>query len=112
MHFTPTFSLCFNGKLEGYIKGGRGILQGDPLSPYVFIICMDVLSKKLDIAAIKGLIAYHPRCKRLRITHLSFVDYLMVFTTADSSSLLGIKSVFDDFYLVSCLSVSYGKSKM
>lgn len=78
---TPTFSLCFNKNLEGYIKGGKGIRQGDPLSPYIFIICMEVLSKMMDSAARENLISYHPRCKKLHITHLTFAGDLIVFTT-------------------------------
>lgn len=30
---TPVFFSCLNGQLEGFIKGGKGIRQGDPLSP-------------------------------------------------------------------------------
>lgn len=75
---TPTISLCFNGTLEAYIKGGKGIRQGDPLSPYLFIICMEVLRKMLDSAARESLLPYHPRCKELHITYLTFVDDLMV----------------------------------
>src|SRR4051812_9108700 len=89
VYLYPIFSLCFNGNLKGYIKGGRGIRQWDPLSPYLFIICMEVLSRKLDSAARDGSISYHSRCKKLHNTHLCFADDLVVFTAAEPSSLLG-----------------------
>lgn len=35
---TPSFSIKVNGRLEGFFKGARGIRQGNPLSPYMFVI--------------------------------------------------------------------------
>lgn len=109
---TPSFSINFNGRLEGFIKGAKGIRQGDLLSPYLFILCTDVLSKMLDDTAANGLVSYHPRCKKFGLTHLCFADDLLVFTAATSSSLLGIKVALDEFYSVSGLKVSYGKSEV
>ena len=41
---TVSYSIKINGKPRGYIVPSRGIRQGDPLSPYLFLLCVEDLS--------------------------------------------------------------------
>ena len=41
---TASYSLFINGEPKGFIKPSRGIKQGDPLSPYLFLLCEEGLS--------------------------------------------------------------------
>lgn len=76
---TPSFSVQVNGELAGFFRSERGLRQGCALSPYLFVISMNVLSKLLDKSAVDRKVGYHPKCKNLSLTHLSFADDILVF---------------------------------
>jgi len=44
---TVSCSVIVNDEVCGFFKLTRGIRQGDPLSPYLFLICMQVLTRVL-----------------------------------------------------------------
>ena len=100
LHFPPTFinwvmkcitlvyfMIHINGlDYEGF-KGGRGLKQGDPLSPLLFVISMEYLSRLLKKASQSKDFKYHPNCKRVNLTHLIFADDLILFCKADPPTL-------------------------
>ncbi|CAA7024004.1 unnamed protein product [Microthlaspi erraticum] len=76
---SPSFSVSINGVTSGYFKGKSGLRQGDPLSPTLFVLCMNVLSLMLNSAARDGSFGYHPGCGDSQLTHLCFADDLLIF---------------------------------
>ncbi|XP_056860006.1 uncharacterized protein LOC130494489 [Raphanus sativus] len=107
---SPSFSVQVNGELAGYFQSARGLRQGCSLSPYLFVLCMNVLSLKIDKAMREKKFSPHPRCKSLDLTHLCFADDLIVFVEGSKESVEGALMVFNEFEVWSGLSISLEKS--
>lgn len=93
----------YNGTVNGYFKGKRGLRQGDPLSPYLFVIAMNCLSFMLKKAAAQEGLQYHPNCERVKLTHLSFADDLLIFIGGSLKSVQHVLKVLHEFELRSGL---------
>ena len=80
---TAPFFVLVNGSLIGFFNSSRGLRQGDPLSPYPFIIGMEIFSILVDKAAYGGFLLGFKIADRfdeeLQITHLLFADDTLVF---------------------------------
>lgn len=110
---TVSFSVAINGETKGHFKGGRGIRQGDPLSPYLFTIIMEdfaMIFKQCILEA--GSFGYHQGCYDLDLSHLCFADDLFVFTRGDVASVEVLKRALEIFKLRSGLTPSLEKSEM
>lgn len=109
---TASFSISINGALGGFFNSTRGIRQGDPLSPYLFILAMEGLSRLLAARYDMGDIGYQPRTENVKISHLIFADDVMVFFDGSSNSLHEISECFDDLASWSGLTVNSTKTEL
>lgn len=110
---TVSYTFIINGASRGYVKPGRGIRQGDPLSPYLFILCSDVLSGLCSSAQRKGLIkgvSIAATCPSL--THLLFADDTMFFCSANRKNAEALKALLDTYETVSGQLISKEKSSI
>ncbi|XP_071694959.1 uncharacterized protein [Rutidosis leptorrhynchoides] len=67
-----------------FFKGGRGLRQGDLISPYLFTLVVEVFSLSLADKIKNSLqFRYHHGCKNMELTHISFADDLLVLCHGD-----------------------------
>ncbi|GKC90120.1 RNA-directed DNA polymerase, eukaryota, reverse transcriptase zinc-binding domain protein, partial [Tanacetum coccineum] len=94
-----------------FFKAKRGLRQGDPVSPYLFTIIMEVfnLMIKRQISLDKRF-KYYWGCKEMGITHLCFVDDLMLLCHANKNSASILRRALDEFSHTSGLYPSMIKS--
>ena len=109
---SPSFTISINGKAEGNFRSSRGLRQGDPLSPYLFVLAMEVFSNLLLSRFEAGYIHYHPRTAELKVTHLMFADDVMIFFDGGSSSLHGVSEALEDFASWSGLRINATKTQL
>lgn len=82
---TVSFSLLLNGSTLGLFRPHRGIRQEDPISPFLFILCSEVLSRLLISAEANNLISGLKISRQAPpISHLMFADDLTIFCKARS----------------------------
>ncbi|GKC52350.1 RNA-directed DNA polymerase, eukaryota, reverse transcriptase zinc-binding domain protein [Tanacetum coccineum] len=88
---TALFTIFINGESHGYFKSGRGLRQGDPISPYLFTFVMEVCSLKVARkVALNHAFKYHKDCKELKLTYLSFANDLLVMSHGDKQRILEV----------------------
>uniref|UniRef100_A0A2N9I4J4 Reverse transcriptase domain-containing protein n=1 Tax=Fagus sylvatica TaxID=28930 RepID=A0A2N9I4J4_FAGSY len=113
---TVRFSIMVNGSPSGFFGSSRGIRQGDPLSPLLFLLVMEVLSRMLcrteEAGLIRGFQAGNSVQGGLSVSHLLFADDTIVFCDADPEQLLHLRMVLSCFEAVTGLGVNMGKSEL
>jgi hypothetical protein len=93
-----SYSILVNGQPVGNIKPRRGLRQGDPISPYLFLMCAEALSSMLSQAENNGVITGVPTSKRgPKITHLFFADDSLLFCKANSVEWRRLTKILDKY---------------
>ncbi|XP_022015024.1 uncharacterized protein LOC110914542 [Helianthus annuus] len=108
---TTSYSVCINGNVHGYFKGNRGLRQGDPLSPYLFTLVMEVLTAILHHSLrIDSSFKFHNKCEKHQIINLCFADDLFLFARGEIASARYIMNSISKFAKMSGLLPNNQKS--
>ena len=111
---TVRYSVIVNGSPTGFFDSTRGLRQGDPLSPLLFLVIMEVLSRMLGRTGERGFIRgfQASRTDGLCVSHLLYADDTIIFCDANPEQLLYNRMVLTCFEAVTGLCVNMHKSEM
>ncbi|XP_060968448.1 uncharacterized protein LOC115710694 [Cannabis sativa] len=110
---TASISFSINGQVHGSLKPTRGLRQGDPISPYLFILCSEGLSALLQNFQNRELLRGIAISRRApSITHLLFADDSFLFCTADKRSCETLHHALSIYSKASGQMVNFAKSSI
>ena len=110
---TASYSVLINGEPQGFVKPTRGIKQGDPLSPYLFLLCAEGLSAMLlrveEQKKIQGILS----CRGgVRVSHLLFADDCLLFCQAKIEECQNLLHLLHSYEIASGQAINRGKTTL
>ncbi|KAK2424264.1 hypothetical protein QL285_034644 [Trifolium repens] len=104
-------SVSINGKSHGYFQCNRGVRQGDPLSPLLFCLAEEVLSRSITKLVSQGSLNLIKGTRNVMVpSHSFYADDLMIFCKGNLNGLKALKELFDKYALESGQRISNSKS--
>lgn len=94
---TAWFSINLNGSLVEYFHSERKLRQGEPISLYLFLLVVEVFTQLIRKNVEEMGFDYHPKCKELLLTHITFADNLFLLARATELSFKMLKQTLDEF---------------
>lgn len=108
---TVSYQVVLNGSVGGTFCPTRGLQQGDPLSPFLFLICGEGLSSLMRINTREGLLKGVKASKSgPQVTHLLFADDCILFGEALRKEALAFKEILSEYKRCSGQCVNFSKS--
>lgn len=93
---TVRYSVLVNGSPQGWIIPTRGLRQGEPLSPYIFLLCAEGLSSLISEAVREGSLTGLPIAQGgPYLSHLFLADDSLLFCRATFSEWCTIHEILD-----------------
>jgi hypothetical protein len=106
-------SVLANGEESSTFKTGKGLRQGDPLSPLLFNLVVDVLTRMLVRATESGLIRVMlTQFRRGGVIALQYADDIVLFSSCDRICLRNLRCVLILFEVVSGMRINFHKSEV
>jgi hypothetical protein len=108
---TVTYSLLINDQPYGNIVPTRGLQQGDPLSPFIFLLCVQGLTTLLNKVERDGRFSGLPFTRGgTRLNHLFFADDSLLFCKENTLEWLQVQAVLEVYEIASGQKINRNKT--
>lgn len=110
---TSSIAILVNGGKTDSFHSSRGIRKGDPMYPYLLIMCMERFSKSIEEAVSnKTWSLISTTTGGSKISHLFFADDLTFIAREDPDNCTTINNILQRFNSASGQRVNHSKSKV
>ena len=113
---TICFSILINGSPCGFFESSKGLRQGDPLSPLLFVLVMEALGRMLDKTIhdghMSGFGVGNLEGRSLAVSNLLLGEDTVIFCEADLDQILFLHMILTWFEAVSGLKINLGKLEL
>ena len=93
-----SYSVLLNGEPKGRILPTRGLRQGDPISPYLFLLCAEGLLAMLWLGEVRGIPRGISMCRQAPVvSHLLFADDCIVFCNASIEEGARVTKILEEY---------------
>nr|GEY55029.1 putative RNA-directed DNA polymerase, eukaryota, reverse transcriptase zinc-binding domain protein [Tanacetum cinerariifolium] len=110
LHSTSS-SILINGSPTREFNIQRGLRQGDPLSPFLFIIAMEGLHVAMEDVIVAGLYKGF-KINTFNISHLFFADDALFIGDWSKNNIKSLALILECFHQVSGLKINFHKSNL
>ncbi|KAL5779910.1 hypothetical protein ACOSQ2_010647 [Xanthoceras sorbifolium] len=110
---SASYSFLINGEVRGKVILSRGLRQGCPLSPYLFLLCAEGLSAMIHQAELGGFLHGIKIAREAPpISHLLFADDSLMFIKVSVEECLLLKNILHRYELASGQAINFEKSAL
>lgn len=113
---TVRFLVVINGEPTGFFRSGKGLIQGDPLSPFLFILAMEGFDSMMRIALenrwVTGFKLANREENNMAICHLLYADDTVIFCEPEVEQIRYIRMIPVVFEACSGLRVNWRNSSL
>eukprot|EP00253_Pinus_taeda_P023539 PITA_23539 len=106
-----SFVVLINGAASPFFNSQRGLRQGCPLSPLMFLLVAEGLSRLIQKARREGKVKGIEVAINLFISHLLFIDDILIFSNGSANEINEFKSIFDLFLKATGMQINFRKSQ-
>ena len=104
-----SFSVLINGVASPFFHAERGLRQGCPLSPLLFLLVAEGLSRAIRAARAEGRFTGIKVASNCSITHLLFVDDVLIFCSGERGETRVLKEILELFSKATGMEINFSK---